>query len=950
MATVNCQQTLFMRYIPIPKQFREASRVIESQLFLRPKRLAIFEACLIGLVSGLAGVLLKLGVGWLGSWRVATSAVIPALILLPTVGLCGGLLTGFLVERFAPETAGSGIPHVKAALGGVNLSLNLRVAVAKLLTTILAVGSGLTLGRQGPTVQIGASLAGWIGHLMPTSPDYRRQLIACGAAAGLAAGFNAPIAGVLFVVEELLHDVSGLTLGTAIIASFIGAVVSQQLGGDSLNLNLREYQTSFSAREIPFYVLLGILAGLLGALFSKGIIAGLQFNRKTLKLALPWRIALAGLICGLVIAVLPENFRNNTGLREFLLTGEASAKTSLIAFIAHFFLTIISAASGAPGGLFAPSLVLGSALGHIVGILQADSLGVGLPVTYALAGMGAFFCAVSRAPITALVIVFEITADFKLVLPLMICSVVAYLVAEKVDSGSLYDRLLEFNGIQLTKDKPAVDALSDLYAANVMQRQVETLSSLLTFDEVMQAFSRSTHRGFPVVEAGKLVGIISQTDLANAKNRNFSGNSLLKEFMTPQPITVKTNDTLSEVLYRLTQYNLSRLPVTEGRHLVGIITRSDIIRVESDRLSGEKTQGPHPEPSYVVYQTRAPQVGNGRLLVPLSNPQTAPALLRLAAAIARDRNYELECLQIIIVPRNSSPSESAVRTTKSRRLLQQAERIVRNWNLPVHTQIRVAHDVPSAILETIGERHIDLILMGWQGEISTTGRIFGNVVDTVIRQASCEVVLVKWSEKLLVTGQKNVLSATSAREYASTEWQLNAQGVDDADNADNSTFAIAPSAPAAPQTELSLPNSDIPTPELGLQMLMGLQRWLVPIRGSYKQAAALRLLPALVAASALPEIKLCQVNQPSVAGSDRRELKQAADFLQRQVSCKVVTTSVCGKSVSDALIDLAQNDECDAIVLGASREGLLKQVIQGNIPEAVARGCDCTVILVRSAN
>ncbi len=903
-----------MPYVPLPKQFREVSRIIESQLLLRPKRLAIFEACLIGLISGLAGVLLKLGVGWLGSWRVATSTVIPAFILLPSVGLLGGLLTGFLVERWAPETSGSGIPHVKAALAGVNLSLNLRVAVAKLLGTILAVGSGLTLGRQGPTVQIGASLASWIGHLMPTSPDYRRQLIACGAAAGLAAGFNAPIAGVLFVVEELLHDVSGLTLGTAIVASFIGAVVSQLLGGDSLGLNLREYQTSFSAREIPFYLLLGVLAGLLGALFSKGVIASLQFNRKKLKLALPWRVALAGLICGLVIASLPETFRNNTGLREFLLTGEATGRTSLIALVAHFFLTIISAASGAPGGLFAPSLIMGSALGHIVGIVQAHLLGVGLPVTYALAGMGAFFCAVSRAPITAVVIVFEITADFKLVLPLMICSVVAYLVAEKVDSGSLYDRLLEFNGIQLTKDKPAVDALSDLYAANVMQRQVETLSSLLTFDEVMQAFSRSTHRGFPVVEAGKLVGIISQTDLANAKNRNFSGNSLLKEFMTPQPITVEAKDTLSEVLYRLTQYNLSRLPVTEGRHLVGIITRSDIIRVESDRLSGEITQGPHPEPSYVVYQTRAPQVGNGRLLVPLSNPYTAAALLRLAATIARDRNYELECLQIMLVPRNSSPSETTVRTTRSRRLLQMADRLARHWNIPLHTQIRVAHDVPSAILETIRERHIDLILMGWQGELSTTGRIFGDVVDTVIREAECELILVKWSEKLLQKSQKG------------------------------------DGHPQPKITENPAPYSNIESEELGLHTLMGLQRWLVPIRGSHKQAAALRLLPAFVAMSEVPEIRLCQVYHPSVEMPDRHELNQATEFLKRKVNCEVVATSVCAKSVSDALINLAQNDQCDAIVLGASREGLLKQVIQGNIPEAVARGCECTIILVRSAN
>jgi CIC family chloride channel protein len=169
------------------------------------------------------------------------------------------------------------------------------------------------------------------------------------------------------------------------------------------------------------------------------------------------------------------------------------------------------------------------------------------------------------------------------------------------------------------------------------------------------------------------------------------------------------------------------------------------------------------------------------------------------------------------------------------------------------------------------------------------------------------------------------------------------------DEAENSTLA-ASSSSATPETELSPPNSDIPVPELGLHTLMSLRRWLVPIRGSYKQATALRLLPALVAASAVPEIKLCQIHQPSVAEPSRDELKQATDFLKRRVSCSVIATAVCATSVSDALIDLAQNDQCDAIVLGASREGLLKQVIQGNIPEAVARGCDCTVILVRSAS
>lgn len=873
------------------------------------KRLAIFEACLIGLICGLAGVVLKLGVGWLGSRRIYAASIAPAWLLLPWIGIVGGFISGWLVERFAPETVGSGIPNVKASLAGVGISLDLRVAIVKLTSTILALGSGLTLGRQGPTVQIGAALAAWISRWIPTSPDYRRQLIACGAAAGLAAGFNAPIAGVLFVVEELLQDVSGLTLGPAIIASFTGAVVSQLLGGDSLNLNLSTYNTSFYAWEIPFYAILGVLAGLLSAVFTKAIVAIITFNRRILPLPLPLRIALAGAICGLVVALLPDTFRNNTGLRQFLIGGSATGATSAIAFIVHFFLTIIAAGSGAPGGLFAPSLVLGSALGHLVGIWQADWLGLGAPTTYALAGMGAFFCAVCRAPITAVVIVFEITTDFKLVLPLMIASVIAYLVAEKAEQVSLYERLLQFNGIQLNKQKPTNDFLKTLRAADVMQSRVETLASKMSLDEVLQAFSRSHHRGFPVVDNGKLVGIVTQTDLANATNNQLPGNTPLSEFMTPRPVTVSPEDSLSEVLYRLNRYNLSRLPVIDGRKLVGIITRSDIIRAESDRLTGEKGQiGPHPQPSYVVYQTRSPATGQGRLLVPLANPYTAPALVRLAAAIARERNYELELLQVLLVSRHNSPAETPVKTTRSRRLLREAERIARNWEVPVHTQIRVAHDIAQAILETIKERHIDLIVMGWKGHTSTPGRIFGDTVDTVIRQAACDLVLVKWGEKRLRNSlqNKNKESANNIISFS--------------------------------------------TEKTNYSHNILLNRWLVLVAGGPNSQRALQLLPALIGMSAHPEIRICQVYQPWKGEPDTQALERASKMLARLVDAPVISTLMCAHSVAEAALDLAEKDQCDAIVLGASREGMLQQVIQGNIPEAIAKNCDCTVMLVRSAS
>lgn len=859
--------------------------------WLRPSRgSAIAEACLIGLVAALSAVLLKAGSGWLGAWRVHTSSLLPAWVLLPTVGLVFGFVTGLLVERLAPEAAGSGIPHVKAALANVPINLCWRVASVKLLTSIMALGSGLTLGRQGPTVHVGAALAAQLSRWFPTSPDHRRQIIAAGAGAGLAAAFNAPITGVLFVVEELLQDLSGLTLGTAIIASFIGAVVSRILGGRSLDLSLvlSANSTSFSLTELPLFLVLGILAGLLGSLFNWGLIASLKYYRQ-LRLGLPLRVALAGFISGVAIAVLPPAFRDNTGLREFLITGEASANLAAIAFVAQFILTLVAFGSGAPGGLFAPSLILGSALGYLVGLAGHSLTGIGSPATYSLAGMGAFFSVVSKVPITAIVIVFEMTTDFNLVLPLMIGCVTAYLISERVAPGSIYDRILQLNNIYLEKAAPPTGILTELTAENVMQPRVETLGAQMSLEEAVQAFSRSHHRGFPVVDNGKLVGIIAQTDLAKMHDRALAGNTPISKIMTPQPVSVSPTATLANVLYLLDRYQISRLPVVESRKLIGIITRADIIRAEADKLNGVAQQvGPQPEPSYVVYQTRSPSVGRGRLLVPVANPQTAASLLQIAAAIARDRHYELECIQVILVSRQSSPAEASVKTAKSRRLLRQAEVLARKQNIPVHTQIRVAHDAAQAILEIIKERHIDLLLMGWKGNTITPGRIFGNVADTLIRQAPCDVVMVKLGEEL----EDGKISATT-----------------------------------------------------------NYNRWLVPMGGGPNAQAAIKLLPALVSLGENPEIRLCQVFDSLDSKSNMTVLQQAIRYLikYRQLAGKVSAVPVVAKSVPEAVINLVKSEDSDAIILGASREGMLQQAIGGNIPAAIALRVDSTVILVRGA-
>lgn len=857
-------------------------------LLIGSKQLAIAEACVIGLVSGLAAVLLKQGIGLVGGWRVQMSYQFAAWWVLPVFGLVGGWLAGLLVERLALEAVGSGIPQVKAALANIPITLNLRVALVKLASVILVVGSGMNLGRQGPTVHVGAALAAQLSQWIPASPEYRRQLIAAGTAAGLAAGFNAPIAGVLFVVEEFLQDFSGITLGTAILASFIGAVVSRLLGGRGLSLDplMTAYEANFSLQDVPVFLLLGLLAGLLGALFHHGIFAGLALNRQLLPIGLPGRIGLAGLVSGLIVTQLPAAFRDNTGLQDMISAGEAGWDITLLAFVVKFLLTLLAVGSGAPGGIFAPSLVLGAALGYLVGtgahqleLLLGLADGLSSPSTYALAGMGAFFSAVTRGPITAIVIVFEIAANFNLVLPLMIGSVIAYLVSYNLVGGSIYGHLLAWSGIHLDQPSAKEGPWQNLTAATLMQRRVQTLSSRMTVTEAMEAFARSHHRGFPVVDEGKLVGIVTQSDLADPTRRPAAlEEATLSDIMTPQPVTVMPQDRLTHVLFLLNRFQISRLPVTEAQKLVGIITRADIIRAESDHLSGELAPlGPRPEPSYVVFQTRSPATGRGRLLLPLSNPQTAPTLLKLAAAIARDRHYELELLHVHSVSRSRSPAQTPVRTTSSRRLLRQMEQLARQWQISVHTQVRVAHDTAQAILEAIEDRHIDLVLMGWKGSTGTPGRVFGTAVDTIIRQATAEVVLAKLG--------------------------------------DSERF----------------------------------DRWLVPISGGPNVQCALTLLPALTTLSAQPKINICQVVPLHGSLAATPLILSAADSLQQRMTCPVLTRLLRGDSVPEAVLQLAGQEPCDVIMLGASREGLLTQVVQGNIPEAIARYSDRTVILVRGA-
>ncbi|VEP11874.1 Chloride channel core [Hyella patelloides LEGE 07179] len=854
-------------------------------------RYALIEACAIGFFSGLTALLLKQGVGLLGGYRLELARAWGASWALPLIGLVMGFLAGWAVELLSPAAAGGGIPQVKAALARYPIKLNLRVALVKTLGTIFVLGAGLTLGRRGPTVHIGAALAAQISSWLPNSPTNRRQTIAAGAAAGLAAGFNTPIAGVLFVIEELMRDASGLTLETAIAASFTGAVVSRLFNSSDLNLPQvlldTNSRSSFAVEEIPFYLVLGILAGVLGGLFNRGIIFGVRWNRK-LPISMPLRVGLAGLISGLVIAFLPEFFRDNTGLREFVIAGELTWQITAIAFMAHFFLTILAYSSGAPGGVFAPALVLGSALGYLVGMAEVNLIGTESSYTFALAGMGAFFTSVVRVPVTAIVIVFEMTADFNLVLPLMISCAIAYITAEGVSRGSLYEHLLEVSGIDFKEETPTRDFLSQLTAFDVMESQVETLSSQISIKETIAAMSQSHHRGFPVVDDGKLVGIVTQSDIADARRENAVG--LLHDIMTPQPITVNSKTSLADVLYLLNRYQLSRLPVTEGNKLIGIITRSDIIKAEAKQLLGDREICKQSEPSYITYQTRSPATGRGRILLPVSNPENAKPLMNIAIAIAKYQKYEIECLQVICVPKYIYPAQAKVKTGDARHLMQRLERLGRKSNIPVHTQVRIANNVSAAILETLIQEQICLLITGWRGKHLTPENIFSNVVDTLIEKATCDLVLIKLGTY-------------------------------------NNCF---------PQS---------------VDKKVG--KWLIPTAGGNNIQQSIKILPGLASlynSAHTPKVTLCQVYTPNQGAFNFYSIRKLAKAIANNTNLAVKALPIRAYSVPEAILRLHNAEKYDLVVLGASSEGMLQNVMSGNIPKEIVRKVSTTVIIVRSGH
>lgn len=363
------------------------------------------------------------------------------LLFLPFITALGGLIGGYIIHKVAQEAKGSGIPLVKARLLSTNISIRIRSVFAKFLAGIAGIGSGLSLGLEGPSVHLGAGAGCLIARFLKLQPAKRNKLVAAGAGAAIAATFNAPIASTIFVIEELVHIFASPFLFPILIATVTASTIVRAVLGSNPAFSIVDSKIPIDMSNISVFIILGIVAGLLGVLFNKQIVYFLTKFSK-MNIASYWKVAAAGFFTGCIGMFLPYIMGSGSIAIGELFTAKMTFGLIIAVFIGKFFLTALCFGSGAAGGLFMPTLTLGSLSGYALGMM-ANTLGVAVdPITVGLVGMGAFLAAVVRTPLTAVVIVFELTADYNHILPIILSAAIADIIADKLQSPSIYTTLM----------------------------------------------------------------------------------------------------------------------------------------------------------------------------------------------------------------------------------------------------------------------------------------------------------------------------------------------------------------------------------------------------------------------------------------------------------------------------------------------------------------------------
>ncbi|HZS04598.1 MAG TPA: chloride channel protein [Blastocatellia bacterium] len=517
-------------------------------------------------------------------------------LLVPTLG---GLVVGVLLQFWVPDARGSGIPQVKTAFFFNHGRIPMKSAFGKMTVAIISLGTGASIGREGPTVQICAAVSSFLGRFFSVSRRRLMEIIPVGSAAAVAAAFNTPIAAVTFAFEEIIGDLNQRMLGGIVIAAVIASVISRGLEGRGpIFAQVPAYGLNHWA-ELIFYVLLGAIAAGAAVFFSRTLLR-LRLIFRRLRSVPPWlKPAIGGLAVGIIGLFAPQAMGGGYDTISLALKGDLNALPLALLMtlsVAKIVTTVLSYSSGGSGGIFAPSLFIGAMVGGTVGqVVKAAFPGSPTaPGAFALVGMGAMFCGVIRAPITSVLIIFEMTSNYTLILPLMIANAISYLIASRLEPTPIYEALLMQDGIHLPHSKPTAP-LNRITAGSVMTREVVTLHADLNVRAALEEALKTGHYGYPVVESvnGKqrMSGFITCNELKQYVEEG-AGEAALGEVAIKEVIHAHPDHTLDRVMLKLGQGELSLLPVvsrTDPGRLVGIISMRDLVRAQA-RLTAQESR------------------------------------------------------------------------------------------------------------------------------------------------------------------------------------------------------------------------------------------------------------------------------------------------------------------------------------------------------------------------
>ncbi|RLI82520.1 hypothetical protein DRP07_05080 [Archaeoglobales archaeon] len=507
------------------------------------------------------------------------------LILIPAIG---GIFVGFLTYYFAPEAKGHGVPEVMNAVALQGGRIRPRVVAVKALASSICIGSGGSAGREGPIVQMGSATGSTIAQLLRLTPYQTKILVACGAAGGIAGTFNTPIAGVLFSLELIIRELKIRSFTPIVISSVFATIVSR------IFLGFLGIKTAFvfevppytlkTPYEIVFYLFLGLLAGAVALTYTKTLYRFEDFF-EAIKIPEYIKPSIGGFIVGMIglVVFLTTGKTHTFGVGyesiEMLFRGELVFEVVLALVFLKILATSITLGSGGSGGIFAPSLFIGSMLGAAYGMVlqMLFPTVVSNHIAYAIVGMAAVFAGASRATLTSTIIVFEMTGDYAIILPLMFACVISCTFFKIFSEDTIYTLKLRRRGIIIEQEMD-VNLMRTIRVRDIMKREIDTVTEDTPVSELSKRISKTGHMGFPVVRDGKLVGMVTHSDFENIEDTR---GLYVLDIMTTDVIKAYPDETLEDVIMKSGGRDISHFPVvdpSDDSKLIGFFTKGDIIR------------------------------------------------------------------------------------------------------------------------------------------------------------------------------------------------------------------------------------------------------------------------------------------------------------------------------------------------------------------------------------